>query len=201
MSRSPRRPSSGHATPAPSLRTLPAPPAGPGPAMSYPQFGYPYSSAPQVRGPAVTSQRAGAWATHPSRPTLGRAEAGGTPTGWAPISRFCLSPTLSLAPRLCPGEAGDPGERWHPRACALRPWKPPGEGVNIQARRRWAPRVWRRPGALASWKGTRGPVWTVAAPPKTRSARPRGCAWGGRRPRGPAWSPGAPFLTPLSPSS
>lgn len=35
----------------------------------------------------------------------------------------------------------------------------------------------------ASWKGTRRPVSTVAAPPRTRSARPRGGAWGGRRPR------------------
>ena len=76
----------------------------------------------------------------------------------------------------------------------------PGEGMNIPSRRRWAPRGWRRPGALTSWKGTRGPVWTVAAPPRIRSARPRGCAWGGRRPRGPASSPGAPPpSSPLSP--
>lgn len=66
--------------------------------------------------------------------------------------------------------------------------------MNIPARRRWAPRGWRRPDALASWKGTRGPVPTVAAPPRTRNARPRGCAWGGRRPRGPASSPGPSSL-------
>ena len=76
----------------------------------------------------------------------------------------------------------------------------PGEGVNIPSRRHWAPRGWRRPGALASWKGTRGSVWTMAAPPRTRSPRPRGCAWGGRRPRGPASSPeGAPLPHPSFP--